>query len=283
MLRPIKSGKSSESDDANPWPNSGSEIREERRTWLGRLDGKVAIITGGARGQGASEVELFAREGAKVVFGDLREELGHNVEAQVNSGGGDATFITMDVSVSEDWRRAVGLAESKYGKLDILVNNAGITGVPFLETTTLEQWNEVIAVNAKSVFLGTKHSIPAMRRVNGGAIVNVGSISGFVGVGYTAYAASKGALRAFTKVVAIQHAKEQIRCNSIHVGPIDTPMRQEAQKDPAAKGRPTLPNVPLGRIGKPEDIAYSVLYLASDEASFVTGAEFVIDGGVTIQ
>ena len=250
---------------------------------MGRLDGKVAVISGAARGQGATEVRLFTREGAKVVFGDVLHRLGEEVEGKIREAGGDATYLPMDVTRAEDWRRAVEMAETKYGKLNILVNNAGISRGPYVETTTLDTWEAVMEVNAKGVFLGTKYAIPAMRRADGGSIVNVGSISGMVGLGKAAYTASKGAVRAFTKVIAIQHAKDQIRCNSIHVGPVDTPMLQESRADPTVQvGIILAPEIPLGRVGTTEDVAYSVIYLASDEASFVTGAELVIDGGVTI-
>ena len=249
---------------------------------MARLEGKVAIITGGARGQGAAEARMFAQEGAKVVFGDILDEEGQKVEAEIREHGGDATYMRLDVTKSDDWQAAIGLAESKYGKLDILVNNAGIVRRFNLENTTEEVWDQVMDVNAKGVFLGTKYALPAMRRAGGGSIVNISSISGMVSVGHPAYIASKGAVRLFTKATAIQHAKDNIRCNSVHPGPIDTPMRYSGQSDPDAVGRIPL-DVPLRRDGTSEDIAYGVLYLASDEASFVTGSELVIDGGVIAQ
>ena len=249
---------------------------------MGRLDGKVALITGGARGQGATEARMFAQEDARVVFGDILDEEGEKVEAQIRELGGEATYTHLDVTREEDWRRAVELAESKYGKLDILVNNAGIFRRFSIEETTAEVWDQVLDVNAKGVFLGTKHAIPAMRRAGGGSIVNISSISGMVGVGAPAYNASKGAVRLFTKITAVQHAKDKIRCNSVHPGAVDTPMRQEALASQAS-GEESLNRIPLGRIGTTDDIAYGVLYLASDESSFVTGSELVIDGGTTAQ
>lgn len=249
---------------------------------MGRLDGKVALITGGARGQGATEAELFAREGAKVVFGDVLDEEGKKVESRIRELGGEATYVHLDVTREEDWKRVVDTALSRYGKLDILVNNAGIVRRYSIEDTSEETWDEIMAVNAKGVFLGTKYAIPAMRQAGGGSIVNISSISGMVAVGPPAYIASKGAVRVFTKATAIQYAKDKIRCNSVHPGPIDTPMRQSGMPDPAARSM-RVTEVPLGRIGTTEDVAYGVLYLASDESSFVTGAELVIDGGVIAQ
>lgn len=255
---------------------------------MGRLDGKVAMISGGARGMGATEAKLFTREGAKVVFGDILDDLGRQVEAEIRELGGEATYVHLDVTREEDWRRAVQTAESRYGKLNVLVNNAGIsissaTSLS-LEETTEEMWDRIMGVNAKGVFLGTKHAIPAMRRAGGGAIVNISSIAGMVGFWTRShpYSASKGAVRLLTKSTAIQYAKDNIRANSVHPGPIDTPMSQASYADPAAQAE-RLKLVPLGRRGRPEEVAYGVLYLASDEASFVTGAELVIDGGVTAQ
>ena len=251
---------------------------------MGRLDGKVAIITGGARGQGASEGILFAQEGAKVVLGDILDEEGASVEAQIREAGGDARYVRLDVTLAADWERAVELAESAYGKLDVLVNNAAIFMPNGIEDTTEEQWDRLMAINAKGVFLGTKHSIPAMRRAGGGSIINISSIAGMVGNPRSgvAYSASKGAVRLFTKATAIQHAKDNIRCNSVHPGPIDTPMTEESRRDPAQQAQ-RLARVPMGRSAAPEEVAYGVLFLASDESSYMTGSEMVIDGGVTAQ
>lgn len=247
---------------------------------MGRLDGKVALISGGARGQGAAEAKLFAQEGAKVVFGDVLEAEGKAVEDAIREAGGEATYIHLDVTQEEDWQEAVGTAVSQYGKLDILVNNAGILRRETIEETSKELWDTVLAVNATGVFLGTKFAIPAMRQAGGGSIVNISSISGMVALGAPAYNASKGAVRVFTKVTAVHHAKDGIRCNSVHPGPIDTPMTQTTD---ATRREKIISEVPLGRYGTAEDIAYGVLYLASDEAAFMTGAELVIDGGYTAQ
>jgi len=247
---------------------------------MGRLDGKVALITGGARGQGAAEARLFAREGASVVFVDIRDELGQKVEEEIQELGGEATYVHLDVTKTPDWEQAIALAESKYGKLNVLVNNAAILIRKEIEETTGEEWDLIMDVNAKSVFLGTKHAIPAMRRAGGGSIVNISSISGLVGVGPAAYIATKGAVRLFTKATAIQYAGENIRANSVHPGGVDTPMVNEIPEDQQGQSRL---RTPMGRRATPEEIAYGVLYLASDEASFVTGSELVIDGGATAQ
>jgi NAD(P)-dependent dehydrogenase (short-subunit alcohol dehydrogenase family) len=249
---------------------------------MGRLDGKVALISGGARGQGAVEAKLFAREGAKVLFGDVLHDEGKRLEQEIRQTGGEATYVHLDVTSEADWQRAVDTTINRYGKLDILVNNAGILRRHTIEETSKALWEEVMAVNATGVFLGTKYVIPAMRQAGGGSIINISSISGMVAIGAPAYNASKGAVRVFTKVTAIQHAVDKIRCNSVHPGPIETPMTAERLTEPQHRTR-VLSQIPLGRIGRPEDIAYGVLYLASDEAAFVTGSELVIDGGFTAQ
>ena len=249
---------------------------------MGRLDGKVALISGGARGQGEVEAKLFATEGAKVVFGDILDAAGRRVEAAIRQAGGEATYVHLDVTQEADWQHAVATAAVTYGKLDILVNNAGILRRDSIEETTKELWDTILAVNATGVFLGTKYAIPEMRKAGGGSIVNISSISGMVALGGPAYNASKGAVRVFTKVTAVHHAGDNIRCNSIHPGPVRTPMTESTYADPEMLAR-RLRDMPLGRVGTSEDIAYGVLYLASDEAAYVTGAELVIDGGYTAQ
>jgi NAD(P)-dependent dehydrogenase (short-subunit alcohol dehydrogenase family) len=249
---------------------------------MGRLDGKVALISGGARGQGAAEAQLFAREGAKVVFGDILDAEGRQVEAGIRAAGGEATYVHLDVTNEASWRAAVDTAVSRYGALQVLVNNAGIYIRKRIEETTEDDLDQLLAVNVKGVFLGVKHALPAMRRAGGGSIINISSVAGLVGNpnGSPIYTTSKGAVRLFTKATAMQHARENIRCNSIHPGPIDTAMLDETA---GGRSAAMLGRVPLGRVGTVEDIAYGVLYLASDESSFVTGSELVIDGGLTAQ
>ncbi len=249
---------------------------------MGRLDGKVVVISGGARGQGAVEARMVAREGAKVVLGDVLDDEGKKVEAEISEAGNEATYVHLDVTMEDDWRAAIETAVSLYGKLDVLVNNAGILLRHSIEETTGEEWDRIMAINAKGVFLGTKHAIPAMRRAGGGSIINISSVAGLVGSpsDTAAYTATKGAVRLFTKATAIQQAKDNIRCNSVHPGPIETPMIQDMLADPAQLAA-RMRRLPMGRVGRPEDIAFGVLYLASDESSFVTGTELVIDGGLT--
>ena len=252
---------------------------------MARLDGKVALISGGARGQGATEALLFAREGAKVVIGDILDDEGQQIEAQIAELGGDASYVHLDVTSTDDWDRAVQTALDRYGRLDILVNNAGILGRRTgIEDTTLEQWDAILDVNAKGVFLGTKAAIPALREAGGGSIVNISSVAGLIGSknGIPAYQASKGAVRLLTKSTAIQHASDNIRCNSVHPGMIITEMTRETLAIPEMRDFYDQ-NIPLGRLGTVDDIANGVLFLASDDSSFVTGSELVIDGGLVAQ
>ena len=247
-----------------------------------RLEGKVALISGGARGMGAEEALLFAREGAKVVIGDVLEGEGRDIAAQIPGGG--AIFVRLDVTKEEDWQRAVSMAEDVYKRLDILVNNAGVSATGSIEDTTVEEWDRVMSVNAKGVFLGTKHAIPAMQRSGGGSIINISSQLGIVAMNESSpqYIASKGAVRLLTKSTAIQYAADGIRCNSVHPGPIVTPMTEGRRSDEAVRELMES-RIPLGRYGEAIDVAYGVLYLASDESSFVTGSELVIDGGWVAQ
>ena len=249
-----------------------------------RLEGKVAIISGGARGQGAAEAKMFAREGAKVVFGDILDDEGKQVEAEINETGGDATYINLDVTDEDAWKRAVDTAVERYGKVDILVNNAGVAFWTFGDDASVEDWDTVMDINAKGVFLGTKAVIPAMRDAGGGSIVNISSISGMIGQAtiHPGYNASKGAVRLLTKSTAIQYAKEGIRCNSVHPGPVRTLMTERGWGTEEGIER-NQRNTPLGRYADPDEIASGVLFLASEESSYMTGSELVIDGGVTAQ
>ncbi len=248
-----------------------------------RLEGKVALITGGARGMGAVEARLFAREGARVGIADILVDEGRRLEAEIAESGGEAIFIRLDVTSEADWKRAVDSLVARFGKLDVLVNNAGIYHRAMVEQTTVQDWERVVEVNAKGVFLGTRAVIPAMRKAGGGSIVNISSIAGIVGSPYSAaYNASKGAVRILTKATAVQYAREGIRCNSVHPGPIETDMLDLAFPD-AASRQQRAALTPMGRFGRPEDVAYGVLFLASDESSYMTGSELVIDGGWTAQ
>ena len=246
-----------------------------------RLEGKVALISGGSRGQGATEAELFVKEGAKVVIADILEPEGNAVVAQIREGGGDASFIKLDVTSEDDWRDAVEFTLNTYGKLDILINNAAIYKRTPIVQTDLDEWNRIMDINSTGVFLGTKLCVPAMQKSGGGSIINISSTAGLVGSERgSAYGASKGSVRLFTKYTAIQHAGDGIRANSIHPGPIDTEMIADNISTPEGRAQSEA-RVPLGRIGTVMDVAYGALFLASDESSFMTGAELVIDGGVT--
>jgi NAD(P)-dependent dehydrogenase (short-subunit alcohol dehydrogenase family) len=251
---------------------------------MGRLDGKVALISGGAKGQGAAETRLFVREGAKVVFGDILDDDGKKVEAEIRGAGGEVTYVHLNVTRETDWRAAVATAVERYGRLNVLVNNAGILLRAKIEATTEEDWDRIMAVNVKGVFLGTKCALAAMRQAGGGSIINISSTAGLVGSpGETAaYTATKGAVRLFTKATAVQHAKENIRCNSVHPGPIATDMIKDMLENRAAWEQ-RLRRLPMGRVGTADDVGYGVLYLASDESSYVTGSELVIDGGTTAE
>ena len=248
-----------------------------------RLENKVALISGGARGMGAVEAKLFAGEGARVVIGDVLEDEGRRTEAEINESGGECVFVRLDVTSEESWQSAVSEAVDRFGKLDILVNNAGIYRTHNVTETTGEEWDQVMDINAKGVFLGTKAAIPAMRDSGGGSIVNISSVAGLVGnLMSSAYTASKGAVRLFTKSTAIQYARDGIRCNSVHPGTIVTDMTAGLLADEAYR-EDRINRTPIGRLGMAEDVAYGVLFLASDEASFMTGSELVIDGGRTAE
>ena len=248
-----------------------------------RLEGKVAIISGAASGMGACEAELFAREGARVVLGDIWHEGGEQVAAGIRKAGGEAIYVALDVTDPEAWEGAVQAALGRFARLDILVNNAGLSATSEPDRLSFDGWQRIMGVNASGVFLGTAAVLPAMLEAGSGSIVNISSIVGIVGSagGHPAYNASKGAIRAFTKAIAVTYGPRGIRCNSVHPGWMP-PMRSGGPD--AAAGRVRAAQVtPLRRIGEPIDVANGVLYLASDEASFVTGAELVIDGGFIAQ
>jgi 3(or 17)beta-hydroxysteroid dehydrogenase len=245
-----------------------------------RLDGKVAIVTGAAHGMGESEALIFAREGATVVVADLDQAAGEQVAAKITGNGGTARFARLDVADEGQWEAVVRDTVAAYGRLDILVNNAGISGSSGSDVTSTTLWDSIMDVNAKGVFLGMKHAVPAMRRSGGGAIVNISSISGFVGQDrlHMAYNASKGAVRIMTKSAAVQYARDGIRVNSVHPGFMPPMRTSKVSADPAWR-KPFLDAVPLKREGRVEEVAHAVLFLASDEASYITGTELVVDGG----
>jgi 3alpha(or 20beta)-hydroxysteroid dehydrogenase len=245
---------------------------------MGRLEGKVAIITGAARGMGESHARIFAREGAKVVMTDVREDMGRTVAADI---GGDCRFIVHDVTSPGDWNRVVLETEATYGKVDVLVNNAGILG-PIATTADLDDagYDRVCAINQHSVFYGMRAVLPAMLRAGKGSIVNISSIAGIAanyGFPSLAYVASKFAVRGMTKAAAVEYGRYNIRVNSVHPGFIQTPMMVEATNE---GGGDALREIPLGRIADPHEVSAVVLFLASDEASYVTGAEHLVDAGM---
>lgn len=250
---------------------------------MGRLEGKSCLISGGAKGLGAAQARLFAREGARVTVGDVRDSDGALIVEELRASGADSLFVRLDVTSEADWEGAIGAVMEAFGALDVLVNNAGIYNRAPVADTTLEEWERVMDVNSTGVFLGTKHAIPAMRRSGGGSIVNMSSVAGLVGSRtQTVYNASKGAVRLLTKSTAVQYAADGIRANSVHPGVIETDMIQEVIRTEEERAT-RMSLTPIGRFGTAEDVANGVLFLASDEASYVTGAELVIDGGLTVQ
>jgi NAD(P)-dependent dehydrogenase (short-subunit alcohol dehydrogenase family) len=249
----------------------------------GRVAGKVALISGAARGMGESHARLLAREGASVVIGDLLHDQGRELARVIAADGGQAIYVPLDVTVETDWQAAYNTAMLAFGRLDVLVNNAGIAPQQGpLEQLSLEQWNQVIGINLTGAFLGMKHAIPHMRHGGGGSIINICSTAALIGyMGIPAYAASKGALRALTRQAATEYAKDLIRVNAVFPGLIETPMNANSTPE---RMKMLADKVPLGqRRGRPEEVSQCVLHLASDESAFTTGGEFVIDGGFSAQ
>lgn len=253
---------------------------------VGRVVGKVALVTGAASGLGAESARRLAREGAAVVLTDLAEELGESVARSILDAGGRAMFVRHDVTQEADWAAAVSAAVSKYGRLDVLVNNAGIaTGGGEIMTHSLEDWRRLMAVNLDGVFLGLRHAGPAIAQSGGGSVINISSIMGKIATqGAAAYCASKGGVLLLTKVAALEWAPLNIRVNSIHPGYIDTPLVADVlhRSENGNELKDMLIGLhPLGRLGEPREIADAVVFLASDESSFMTGSEMVVDGGYT--
>jgi NAD(P)-dependent dehydrogenase (short-subunit alcohol dehydrogenase family) len=249
-----------------------------------RLEDKVALITGAASGMGASMARIFAGEGAKVVVADMLEEEGRGVVADITRANGAASFQRLDVSSEAEWKAAIDATLAEFGRLDILVNDAGLSGSAVEDLFDTAAWDQLMAVNARGVFLGMKFAIPIMKAAGGGSIVNISSISGITGQHHVhvGYNASKGAVRTLTKAAAVQHGADNIRVNSVHPG-LMPPMRSSKRTaDPEVRAR-MLQQVPMGRAGRVEEVANAVLFLASDEAQYVTGLEFTVDAGNTIR
>jgi meso-butanediol dehydrogenase / (S,S)-butanediol dehydrogenase / diacetyl reductase len=249
----------------------------------GKLEGRVAIVTAGGAGIGAATVRRFAKEGAAVVIADLSGTRAKAVTDEIKSAGGRAAFIKMDASDPEAIQATIKLALDSYGRLDIMFNNAGMAEVALVHDTTLESWNRVMAVTLTSTFLGIKYAVPIMRKQGGGAIINTASISGIRGdYGMASYNAAKAGVINLTRAAAFENAKYKIRINCVCPGGINTRVAEVLGGDRADEFRRGMAAVhPVGRMGEPEEIANTVTFLASDEASFITGAKFVVDGGVT--
>ncbi|HEX7036702.1 MAG TPA: glucose 1-dehydrogenase [Pseudomonadales bacterium] len=253
---------------------------------MGRVQGKVAIVTGAASdpGLGRTTALTLAREGARLVVTDIDADGAEACARQIRDAGGEALALHQDVTSEETWKAVIARTVDTYGRLDVLVNNAGIAVLKRIDEMSLADWHRQIEVNLTSVFLGCKYAIPAMRACGGGSLINISSVLGMIGIPTcVAYGAAKGGVRIMSKSIAVEVAADNIRCNTVHPGVIWTNMQAQAtaNRDPASIAPPE--RIPLGRVGQPEDIATCVLYLASDEASYVTGAEFTVDAGMTCQ
>jgi 3(or 17)beta-hydroxysteroid dehydrogenase len=256
---------------------------------MGRVEGRVAVVTGGALGIGQACAQVLAKEGAKVVITDINEAAGAALAAEIQGAGGQALFVRQDVAQEADWQAVIAATVQAFGRLDILVNNAGIGTSVNIEEETLAGWRHLMSINLDAVFLGTQYAIKTMKGSGGGSIINISSIEGLVGdPSIAAYNASKGGVRLLTKSAALYCAKGglNIRVNSVHPGYIRTPMIENAlasSPDGQAMYDYLVSLHPIGHLGEADDIAYGVLYLASEESKFVTGSELVIDGGYTAQ
>ncbi len=245
------------------------------------VKGKVILITGGAGGLGSEMGRLLVKNGATVCLLDLDEGKGQEVAKDISKDG-EVVFFRIDLTSEEDWSKVISQIKEKYGKIDVLINNAGINIRKPVEEMTIEEWSKMMLVNTGSTFLGCKYVIPVMKQQKGGAIINTSSVCGLIGHKYTpeAYTAAKGAITLFTKSIASRYASFGIRCNSIHPSTVKTPLVEEMLKDPQ-RAAERLGEVPLGRLASADDVAQSVLYLASEEASFINGVSLPVDGGVT--
>jgi len=250
---------------------------------MGRMDGKIALVTGAAMGMGRTHAETLAREGATVVLTDIDDATGEGTAEAIRQAGGSADYMHHNVASEEEWKSVIDTTVAKYGKINVLVNNAGILILKPVDQTETSEWDKIFDINVKGTFFGIKHVLPAMQKAGGGSIVNISSIYGLIGApSAAAYEASKGAVRLLTKATAIDYAPHKIRVNSVHPGVIDTPMTKDLLADPDVK-QAILGTTILDRPAQPQEISNAVLFLASDEASFMTGSEMVVDGGYTAQ
>jgi len=249
-----------------------------------RLEGKVALITGGASGMGMVASKLFASEGARVVLTDVADDTGDSVAAEISSDGGEATYVHADVSSEADAEAMVDAAVARFGRLDVLYNNAGVMlgNDGSVDSTEAAVWDRTLAINVKGVAFGCKYGVPAMIAGGGGSIINVASFVAWMGAAtsQTAYTASKGAVLAMTREIAVEYARKGVRCNALCPGPIDTPLLAELLSDDARRQRRFV-HIPMGRLGRAEELAKAALFLASDDSSFMTGASLIVDGGIT--
>ncbi len=251
---------------------------------MGRVAGKIAIVTGAASnpGLGRATAEALGREGARLIVTDIDLAGAEDCARAIREAGGEAVAVRQDVTSEEGWKALIAQATRDFGRLDVLVNNAGIAILKPIDALTLADWNRQIEVNLTSVFLGCKYAAPAMRAAGGGSIINLSSVAGLVGLQTcAAYGAAKGGVRIMSKVLAAELGKDKIRCNSVHPGFIWTNMQPAVQSGGRAAAEAATAGLPLARVGEPDDIANCILYLASDEAAYVTGAEFTVDAGLT--
>jgi len=258
--------------------------QDRQEVEMGRLEGKVALITGGASGMGMVASKLFAAEGARVVLTDVADEAGERVAEEIRASGGEALYVHADVSVEAEAEAMVRAAVERFGGLQVLYNNAGVM-LPedgSVTSTDVSVWDRTLAINVKGVAFGCKHGIPAMLDSGGGSIINVASFVAWMGAAtsQTAYTASKGAVLSMTREIAVEYARKGIRCNALCPGPIETPLLMQLLSDEAARQRRFV-HIPMGRLGKAEELARAALFLASDDSSFMTGASLIVDGGIT--